>query len=55
MKCDTVLMFKITLYGYRICKCGNLEIDNSIGEAYAREWEFVSTKKDKQKIWRKII
>lgn len=55
MKCDTVLMFKITLLGYRMCKCGNLEVDNTDSQAYALEWGFVSTKKDEDKIWRKII
>ena len=55
MKCDTVLMFKITLFGYRMCKCGNLEVDNTDSRAYAEEWEFVATKTDEQKIWRKII
>ena len=42
MKCDTVLMFKITLLGYRMCKCGNLEVDNTDSQAYALEWEFRS-------------
>jgi len=55
MKCDTVLMFKITLFGYRMCKCGNLEVDNTDSRAYAEEWEFIATKTDEQQIWRKII
>ncbi|MGI9312174.1 MAG: hypothetical protein ACR2O9_01380 [Alphaproteobacteria bacterium] len=55
IKCDTVLMFKETLYGYRMCKCGNLQVDNTDSKAYASQWEFVATKKDEQKKWRKII
>jgi len=55
MKCDTVLMFKITLFGYRMCKCGNLEIDNTISEAWAQQWEFIAAKTNEQKFWRKII
>ena len=54
-KCDTVLIFKLTLMGHRTCKCFNLMVDNTLDEVFANEWKFIAIKKDKQKIWRKLI
>lgn len=54
-KCDTVLILKESLMGYRICKCCNLQVDNTINEVHATEWSFVAIKKDEKQKWRKII
>jgi len=54
-KCDTVLLLKKSLYGTRVCKCGNLQVDNTINELYSTEWRFIAIKKDKKQIWRNII
>ena len=30
-------------------------VDNTLDEVFANEWKFIAIKKDKQKIWRKLI
>tara|TARA_R110002020_G_scaffold42218_1_gene124004 strand:- start:6588 stop:6797 length:210 start_codon:yes stop_codon:yes gene_type:complete len=55
-KCDTVLILTKSLWGYKMCECGNLHVDNTINETYADEWRYIAIKKDiKQEIWRNII
>jgi len=54
-KCDTVLILKETLRGYRICKCCNLQVDNNMNQIYATEWKLIAIKKDNKQLWRNII